>query len=248
MGTGAAMDAPGSSGLSLAEELLLIALDDEKGVDRTAYGAGVETGLAGAILLELAGGGCVREDDGRLVAVDGSAPEDGLAADALETIRASSKQRKAKDWVSRLPRELKPLRDRVAEGLVGRGVLTEERTKRLGLFKTVRYPERAPEPERRLRASLSEVLLGERSPSDREAMLIALLHPYDLIKVLVPKDSRKDAKKRAKEIAKREVIGAAVGDAVRDVQIATSAAILGASAAAASGSGGDGGGDGGGGG
>jgi hypothetical protein len=229
--------------LTLPESLLLVALDDEGGSDTANWGTGVEAGLAGALLLELLEAGCLDEEDARLVPVACDAPADPLAAAALEVIRADEKRRKAKDWVGRLPKELKPLRGRIAEGLVGRGVLEERQRKVLGMSLSPRYPEADAEPERRLRAELTEVLVTGREPTQREAMLVGLLHAYDLVKRVVPEEDRREARKRAKELAKGEAIAGAVGSAVSDVQAATMTAIIAASTVAtvSSGDGGGGG-------
>jgi hypothetical protein len=218
--------------LTLAEELLLVALDDEKGADTANWSSGVEAGLAGALLLELAAAGCLTHEDGRLVPVSCEAPTDRLAAETLGVIRADAKRRDAKAWIGRLTKELKPLRARVAERLVERGILEERRHRRLGLFETTRYPARDPEPERRLRDALADVLVTGREPTAHEAMLIALLSAYDLVKRVVPRDDRRPAGKRAKQIADGDVIGDAVARTVRDVQAATIAAVTAATSAA----------------
>jgi golgi phosphoprotein 3 len=231
--------------LSLAEELLLVALDDEKGADTANWGSGVEAGLAGALLLELTAAGCLAAEDGKLVATDCDPHRDPLAAAALDVIRGDDRPRDAKAWVGRLPKALKPLRERIADRLVERGVLEEERRRRLGLFEFTRYPARDPAPERRLRAALTEVLVTGREPSAHETMLVSLLHANDLVARVVQKDDRRAARRRAKEIAKGEAIGAAVGSALSDVQAATMAAITAATvASSASSGGGDGGGGG----
>lgn len=217
--------------MSLAEQLLLVALDDEKGADTANWGGGVEAGLAGALLLELAAAGCVTDEQGKLVAAGGDPPADPLAAAALEVIRNDRKRRDAKAWIGRLPTALKPLRGRVADELVRRGVLERESHRRLGLFERTRYPARDPEPERQLRARLTDVLVTGRDPTRDEAMLVSLLHAYDLVKRVVPKDDRGAARKRAKELAKGELIGAAVGSVVSDVQAATMTAVIAATAA-----------------
>jgi golgi phosphoprotein 3 len=218
--------------MSLAEELLLVALDDEKGADTANWGGGVEAGLAGAVLLELTAAGCLANEDGKLVAAGCDPPADALAAAALEVIRGDDKRRSVKDWVGRLPKALSPLRQQVAERLVDHGVLAEERRRRLGLFETARYPELDPAPERRLRATMTDVLVTGRAPTAREAMLVSLLHAYDLVKRVVPKEDRRAARKRAKEIAKGEAVGAAVSGAISDVQAATMAAVVAATTAA----------------
>ena len=218
--------------LTLAEELLLVALDDEKGADTANWSSGVEAGLAGALLLELAAAGCIAYEDGKVVPVSSAPPADRLAAETLDAIRADDKRRDAKAWIGRIPKALKPLHTRVAERLVDRGILEERRHRRLGLFESTRYPERDPEPERRLRDALTDVLVAGREPTPHEAMLIALLSAYDLVKRVVPRNDRRPAGKRAKQIADGDVIGDAVARTVRDVQAATIAAVTAATSAA----------------
>jgi Golgi phosphoprotein 3 (GPP34) len=102
--------------LILAEQLLLLFLDDEKGSHNATWGG--DPGLAGAILLDLTARRALTEQDGDLLAVPGAAPEHQLLADAHAAIAASEKRRDARGWVGRLPKELKPLRERTAERLV----------------------------------------------------------------------------------------------------------------------------------
>jgi Golgi phosphoprotein 3 GPP34 len=222
--------------LILAEQLLLLFLDDEKGSDRASWGG--DPGLAGAILLDLTAQGAIAEDDGKLAAVPGAAPEHPLLAAAHATIEASDKRRDAEGWVGRLPKDLKPLRERTAERLVEHGVLTEERRKLLGLFPSTRFPAADPEPERALRERLRAVLLGERQPTPEDAMLIALLIPYDLPKQLVPRDRRGDAKRRAEDVAEGGAAAKAVDDTIKGIQAAviasTTAAITASAATSAS--------------
>ena len=231
--------------LILAEQLLLLALDDEKGSLSTYVD--VDAGLAGALLIDLTRRGALIEADGDLVASPDGAHGHPLLTDAAAAIRGSDKRRDAKGWVGRLPRELKPIKDRVAGALVERGILSEERRKILGLVPSTRFPEADPAPERELRARLEAVLLSQRDPSEDEALLLALLEPYDLARKLVPKDRRKEAGKRAKAIAERGPATAAVASSVRDTQTAVMAGVMaGVAASSVSGGGGDGGGGGGG--
>lgn len=221
--------------LILAEQLLLLFLDDEKGSDQASWGG--DPGLAGAILLDLTAQRALAEDDGDLVAVSGAALQHPLLAAAHAVIESSDKRRNAKGWVGRLPKELKPLRARTAELLVERGVLTEERRKILGLFPSTRFPAADPRPERELRERLRAVLLGERQPTPQDAMLIALLIPYDQVKRLVPRDRRKDAQRRAKEVAEGGAAAKAVDDTLKGIQAAVIASTTAAIAATAATSG-----------
>jgi hypothetical protein len=223
--------------LILAEQLLLLFLDDRRGSDNVTWGG--DPGLAGAILLELTSQRALTEDDGKLVAASGASPEHPLLAAALETIEESDKSRDAKGWVGRLPKQLKPLREHVAERLVERGVLTEERRKLLKIFPATRFPQAdpEPEPERELRERLRAVLLTERVPTPQDAMLIALLIPYDLVKRLVPRDRRRHAERRAKDVAEGGAAAQAVDDTLKGIQAAVIASTTAAVAATAATSG-----------
>ena len=218
----------------LAEQLLLLFLDDEKGHERASWGG--DPGLAGALLLDLTRLEAIADQDGKLVAADAQVDHPVLAA-AHAAIGADEKRRDAKGWVDRLPSELKPLKERIAGGLVERGVLSEQRRKVLGLFKTTRFPEADAEPERELRERRSAVLLSERQPTPEDAMLIGLLRPYDLPEQLVPKDRRKDAKRRAEEVAEGGTAAKAVAGALQEIQgaILASVAISAATVAITSG-------------
>lgn len=204
-------------GLLLAEELLLLSTDDEKGHDQSWYPA--DGTLAGALLLELTEDGALRLDGDDKLVPAGPTPGDPLLAEALEAVSASDKPRNARHWVEKLPSALEPLRRRVAERLVDRGVLTEDHRELFGLTVTRRYPERDPAPERALRARLHEVLVGGAEPTPREAALIALLHTLDLVGKSVPREERKEAGRRAKEIAETGPISKAVKGQLEEMQV-----------------------------
>lgn len=215
--------------LILAEQLLLLLLDDDKGADTSWYGA--DPGLAGALLLDLTAAGALDERDGALVAT-GFPPGHPLLAAAHRAVAGAEKRRDAQGWVDDLPKELKPLRTRLAGGLVDRGVLSEARRKVLGIFHTTRFPQADPRPEQELREGLRAVLMGERTPTAQQAMLVALLRPYDLIAKLVPKHERKAAKERAETIAAGGTAGEAVAEHLRGIESALLAASIATTAVA----------------
>jgi Golgi phosphoprotein 3 len=205
----------------LAEELLLISLDDESG--GPGMTENLDAGLAGALLLDLAAAGAIEVQDADIVAV-GTAPP-GAPSAALAAIREEDRARNAKHWVGRLPRALKPIRATVAEPLVQQGVLADEKRKLLGLFPSRRFPERNPEPERALRARIRAVLLDGEEPDPQTAQLIGLLQPLGLIGRVVKGSEGRAAKRRAKELGDRGVVGNAVERAVQEELAAVLVAI-----------------------
>ncbi len=211
----------------LAEEIFLLAHQDESG--KAGGTVALDNGLAGALLLDLAAEELVAADGKNLTAVAGTASHPILAAAHTELLR-SDKPRTAQHWVSRLPAALKPLRTQVGQSLAGRGVLSEQHRKVLGLFPTTSWPEVDPAPERELRQRLAGVLVQDADPDPHLALLISLLSPLGLVRALVDKPDRKHAESRAKDIAQdcatASATSAAVKSSVQAVQSAIMVAVI----------------------
>jgi Golgi phosphoprotein 3 GPP34 len=213
----------------LAEELLLLALDDETG---KVVVSELDKGLAGAVLIELALTERVRVAEkgesvraGRLVVKPGPAPGHPVLADALQLV-ARYEGRRPKDVIGKLSQRL---RERLADGLVATGVLRREKHKVLGLFPTERLPALDSGHEAGVRGRI-EAALGGAQPDERSAALIALLLAIRGLTYVFAVPDKRAANRRAKEIAEGQWAAAAVRKAIEEVY----AAVAAAAAAAAS--------------
>ena len=168
------MDEPG---YLLAEDLLLLLLDDERGV-LVAKPSDADAGLAGALVVELALNGRVRVAEpgtsvgrGTVAVVDRTPFHDELLDFALD--RAAGRTRAAADLVESLTPGLR--RD-VLERLRVRGILDHEEGRVLGVFARERWPAHDDRHELSLRARLRTVLVDGQEPDPRTGSLAALLH------------------------------------------------------------------------
>lgn len=210
--------------LNLAEELLLLALNDEKGTVVTSASLALPYGLAGAILMELTLDGHLDERDGRIVVTDTRPTKDGLLNDALQLIRDSEKRRKPDYWVDKIAR-IKNLKGRVLDRLIDQGVLKKEEHKILWVFPSSRYPEKDPGPERDARHRVRAAVLEGADCDARTSMLIVLIQACELVHEVFDKSERKTASKRIKEISEGEDIGKAVSNHVAAIQAAIAASV-----------------------
>jgi hypothetical protein len=146
---------------TLADELVLLAITEKGDVASDAW-TRLDNGVAGAHLMELALQGRTRLEDERIAVVDssptGSAPTDEVLAE----LARSEERRAPKEWIERLAGTYP--HGRVVEDLCGRGILTEQRSRVLGIFKRTRNLEADPGPERAARARLRGMLLEGRVP------------------------------------------------------------------------------------
>jgi len=219
----------------LAEELLLLAVDDETGRVEVSQ---VDKGLAGAVLLELAlldrvrvaeKGEAVRA--GWLVLRPGPAPAHPVLAAGLAAL-ADQAGRKPEHVIDRLG---KGLRDRLADGLVEAGVLRREKHRVLGLFPTRRLPAQDVTHEAEVRSRIRAALAGA-TPDERTSALIALLSALKAVTTVFAVADKRAARRRAKEIAEGQWAATAVRKAVEAVYAATAASAAAAASVAATGS------------
>jgi golgi phosphoprotein 3 len=217
--------------LTFPEELLLLALCDEKGTH--AFGSMLPYALAGGILTELMLARRVEVDRSgkrkqELVTLRDPSPlGDPALNDALERIVAAKRRASAQTWVTRLAGR-SGLRADVAAGLCRRGVLEEREDRVLLLFRRRVYPTVNPEPERRLIERLrAAVLEGGDNVDPRTAVTLALADGVGLLPAVFTKAERREHTARIKALGEGLIVGQATREAIQAVQamlIATTAA------------------------
>jgi hypothetical protein len=210
--------------LNLAEELLLLALNEEKGTVVCAASMTLPYGLAGALLIELSQAGLVRVEGKKLVASPGGSARDGLLDEALAAIRSSKKTRSLEHWVGKIGRSGGKIKKALLARLVEKRILVKEERRFLWFFPGARYPQSDPRPETVIRERIRSGIRGYAMPPERTAALISLLHACELVGVVFEKGERREARKRAKEISKTQPVGSAVARAVAAVRTAVIAA------------------------
>lgn len=210
--------------VTLAEEIMLLSLDDESGAakERTAAAWAV----AGGILLDLALAGRVSVADKALRTVDPTPTGVPLLDGRLRTITDWSAKRRSAKVTAWLTKDRSKAPRATLDSLVSRGLVTEQRHHALGLFPVRRYPEADASVERELRGRLSGAVLGDGRPDDRTAGLIALLHGAKLHRIAFPDVPPKTVEDRMAKIADGQWAGEGVREAIRNMQAAMVAATV----------------------
>jgi hypothetical protein len=152
-------ETPKAVELNLPQAFLLLATNDKDGKPEVPVYA-LRTTVAGAILAELELLGAI-ELQGKHVKATGTAANTDLQRE-LELIRHKSRPHTPKRWVSML--ESRAEVQHVYEGMESLGIVEQVGEKHLGLFRTVRYPEKDHGPEAALLKKIEVALTG--SPTD----------------------------------------------------------------------------------
>ncbi len=180
----------------IADELLLLALDDTTG-KTIASGVDLNPALGAALLVELALAERISiapaeagwTERGK-VSVINTGPTDDPDLDAVLVKLTEKEGQKVKNLISPMSWQpiSKGLTDRRSARLVHSGVLTEQRSAILGVRS---YPTVIPGPEQEVRARLWSALVDGLTPTERTVALIALLDATGILpKVLVGPDKK----------------------------------------------------------
>ena len=227
--------------MAIADELLLLALDETSG-KTVAAATNLDAALGAALLVELALAERISiapAEAGWLergkVTVINSSPTDDPDLDAVLAKLVEKDGQKVKNLIS--PMSWRPiskgLRDRRLARLVQQGVLAESRTEVLGLR---RYPTLDPRPEHEIRARLRSALVDGLIPTERTVALIALLQAGGILSKVFPTEDKKLIKARAKQLSEGDWAAKAVKDAIAEATAVMVAVFAGAGASAGSGS------------
>jgi len=208
----------------IAEEFLLLCLDDESG--KLAVGVSMEPALGGAVLVELA----LRERVGvrpgakperpDLYVIDSTPTDDPVLDDAVRYL-LDNEQVSVYDIVNAFSSSpiTEGLRSRLLVRLADAGVLTQERGKVLGVFPTTTWPTADPEPEAEVRLRLRRALLDGETPTERTAALVGLLQATGSLEHAVPTDDRRALKARAATITEGDWAADAVKQALDELMM-----------------------------
>ena len=212
--------------LTLMEELLLLALNDEKG-NLVSSATALPYGLNGAILLELALAEKIDIDNKKLVVIAAPPTGNDLLDKALGILAGAPKNKPVKYWVVRLSSAMKGLKNELLEKLIEKEILVEQENKILWVIPVKRYPAKNAAPENAIRNRIRNIVLNGQTVDERSSLLISLIHACSLVNEIFEKDERRAAKKRIKEIGENEKVGKAITDTVNEaVMVAVSAAAI----------------------
>lgn len=211
--------------LTLPEQLLLLALHDQKGTILSSASISIEYGLAGAVIMELALRGKVQMRAKKLVVVDSAATGDDVLDRVLGQMKEAGKDRDAAYWINRLPSKIK-IKPAMLERLVQQRILNMEEQKILGLFGSPHYPTRNPQEEKKLREQIRQTVLCRYPTEAKLVALVGLVQACGLTNEIFSKEERKEADRRIKEIMQHDPVAKAVADTVIGIQAALATVIF----------------------
>jgi hypothetical protein len=216
--------------LTLAEELYLIALDDEKGRVPANLTGSIRFGLAGAFLAELMLTGKITiNDKQRVVVNDWSPVNDELLDETISIMGSSLHPRKLEHWINLISSQINKPEKRLALSLVEHGILRKEEKTFLWVIPYEAYPEKDASAKYWRKQSLREVVLAGGKPDDQTLVLLSLVRSLRMLNLVFTHDELKAARQKIDQMTEDEEIGKAVRYAIETVETAAAVAAMAAS-------------------
>ena len=204
--------------LSLAEEIVLMLLEDEEGKFVHVPDHYVRCVLAGAVLMDLALAGKVDSDMENLFLIDSEPLNDDILDPILEHLVSEGGTHDACYWVEHCQGLAEDVREKALNRLCKKGILQKEDDRFLWVFKTRRYPIVDEDVDREVKLRIMSILFSDEIPGPRDIAIIALMDAGDLFRYLLSDRELKGVIKRIEQVRNMDLIGQAVTKAVREIE------------------------------
>jgi golgi phosphoprotein 3 len=206
--------------LSFAEEIYLLALDEDSGkVMPDARDPVLGTILIGAVLTELTFLKKISTDEDHLYILDTSLTKSPILNDVLEILKESHKKSARIDQVLlALMSHAKRIEKLVLDELLRKGILAKVDKKILWIFPDRRYPLINNKEIVNVELRIRKLVLGDDKPAPKDAALVSLLHASNLFSKILFMDELSSCEKRIIQLSKMCDIGDKIDELIYKIR------------------------------
>ena len=212
--------------LNFAEELLLLALDDRKGVIKPLPSHSMRFALTGALLMELAFAGRIDTDLDSLTVVNPEPTGEQLLDEILERLKNSDSPKNTEYWLNELAWNTDDLQKKTLQQLVDKGVLKVEDRRVLWVFARRCYPVMDDHEVKEVKTRLRELILKKDIPDPRDAVLISLVLACNLFREIFTEEELERVMPWITKLSKLDLIGREVNQSIHKIFLAISSSSI----------------------
>ena len=203
--------------LSLLEEFVLLVVDERTGRLEAPHEFGLGYALVGAVFFDMA---LARQIDTDTEEIRILAP--GLSGNpiwdrVLAEMRGRPDVSTVRDWIEAMFRRNDDLEGDALAGLIQKGILRSEKTRRLWFLEVERFLLADGSAQKRLKQRLAEAILGDRIPDPRDIMLVSLAQLSGILRCVLSEPEGEARRERINRLANLETISRKVSLAIADL-------------------------------
>ena len=196
-----------ASPISLIEEFLLLALEDQGGEFSRIPETSLSCGLAGAALMDLAIRGRIDSDLHHLWVVDPEPTDSAMLNEVLAEIAAEPGRLHPREWIARLMPQALKLRGEAIQRLCERGVLRQEEHAYLWVLQARRYPVERGEERLEGKRRILALLFNHDIPDPQDVALVALADACGVFERILDRGTLQEAGPRIRQLRRMDLIG-----------------------------------------
>jgi golgi phosphoprotein 3 len=204
--------------LTLLEEVVLLAVDEESGELTSARECWTEYALAAAVLFDLALAGKIDTDTEEITVVDRGPTGTALLDHVLAEMAAQPELITVQQWIEELGRRRDDLEGEALRSLTERGILRHEKMKRLWIIDVERFPLVDAGEQRFVKRRLERAVLTDDIPAVRDIMLVSLVEACGLLSQVFSEGALDLRKQRIEMLCNLETISRKVAAAIHSLE------------------------------
>lgn len=205
--------------LTIAEEVVLLQLHDDDGTFIHITDWSNRYAMSGAVLMELAEAGRIDSDLEELYATSTQPIGQKVADEVLAEISNLAERRSIRYWVEFVSERVDDIRDEAIAGLIRKGIIEQQDTRFLWVFRSRRYPVIDGRTEKEAKLRMYELLFSDNIPTPRDVILLCLVHATGILNALLPPDQLETVADRIEQIRSLDLIGQDVVSAIKDIEL-----------------------------
>ena len=207
--------------MRLAEEMILLLLNEESGYLEHVGGWNMACALAGSILADLSLEFRIDTDRDSLKLLDSTPTGDELLDPVLAEIAAAPPPaQNAQYWIEKTASRSEPVIDTVLNRLVQKNILDHDSGGFWSLNRKVSrtgiYPTTGGVTRQETKSRIFAVILDDELPDPRDAILISLVAACDAFRLLLAEEELEHAGERIELICRMDLVGRAIGAAIEE--------------------------------
>jgi hypothetical protein len=211
---------------TLYEELMLLTIHESKGTFLGSSEEHLKSGLGGAILAELALRGVIYGSDShRLRLQNDSETNEPILDKVIKALKETEKERKFSYWINNLNLKTEKFRQEITDGLVKKGILTQEEDRLLWVVPAPAQPEMKASAKFLLKRRLRGIVLAQEEFQARDIALLSLMRACGWLDLIFLRDERKLADRFIHEMIFSQAIQDPAIQAVQEIETVISALV-----------------------
>jgi len=208
--------------LTLLEEFLLLAIDDQTGQLHPLARSTLDCATAGAVLMDLTLRQRIDNDLRDMFVTDPTPAGDDILDPVLQLMSLAPvlTPHPIAYWLRQVADEGIALREQALRRMETRGIIKRQNHKILWMFGTRRYPLIEDKEMREVKLRILGVVLGNDIPLPRDVMLTGLAESCGLFRYILSAHEMTTATARITQVMRMDLIGQAVAKGITEIDAA----------------------------